>query len=414
MAFETHNDASQFFLGRSCKDERNMDHKGNPLCNEELAAIMETAQRAGYESIQFTGHCETRCRSCAHELVLLGFNGGATCPSNLTYFSAPAKPCKCIEYGQSERGSCAACSTTAEALDEDYRARTWPPRQNSSQPAWQSACAQEAEREANIMRVSVNHTCEHMDDCLARLKRTIYARETLRNRVRLVPIDESKFDICTEFDNHSRFCELGYGEGGPIAKKACIAPSACYRFDLHKILAWSDSMASIAKSRNVCNVAMRGHTLACNEIPRLDGHTIVYAHEGYEWWDSLRIKYYMWRFKNIYSMIGTSHSGGLLLTYGMMVCKHVNVYGMGTYSNNSDLIYQHYYDKTTRDTCVDECWHGGSRLPNSTKKDSDFFRDKSDQVCRPHTTCDTPQSGVPATPPWQCCATRSARRRCER
>jgi hypothetical protein len=123
----------------------------------------------------------------------------------------------------------------------------------------------------------------------------------------------------------------------------------------------------------------------------------VYAHEGYDWWNSLRIKYYMWRHRGVLKDIGTSHSGGVLLTYGMMACRRLNVYGMGMYSNHTDFVYQHFYDSTIQDTCVNECWHGDYRLPNSTKKDRDFFRAKSSQVCRPHTTCNTPQSGVPAT-----------------
>ena len=87
----------------------------------------------------------------------------------------------------------------------------------------------------------------------------------------------------------------------------------------------------------------------------------------------------------------------MLLTYGMMACRHLNVYGMGMYSNNTDYIYQHFYDSTISDTCVDECWNGDSKLPNSTQKDIDFFRAHSNQVCRPQTMCDAEQSGVPAT-----------------
>ena len=151
---------------------------------------------------------------------------------------------------------------------------------NNTEPEWQGVCAQETERHDNMMRVSMNHTCSNMEDCLGRLKRTIYARETLRNRVRLVQVDESAFEICTSFGNATRFCELGYGVEGPIAKKSCLAPSACYRFDLHTILEWAHSMASIGKSRNVCNVAMRGHTLACNDIPRLDEHTMSTRTKG--------------------------------------------------------------------------------------------------------------------------------------
>lgn len=261
----------------------------------------------------------------------------------------------------------------------------------AERPAWRSACAQEARRGAALARVSLNQTCSGMDECLARLKRTIYARETLRNRVRLVPVDESAFDVCTELGN-ATFCELGYGEGGALAKRACHAPSACYRFDLRVVLEWAESMAAAAKSRDACSLVMRGHTAACSGLPRGEGHVV--AHGDYGWRDALRLRLYMWRHRRFHEMTGTG--GDRLLTYAMTTCKRLDVHAAGAYSNGTDLVYQHYDGASISGTCTAECWRGDARLAGETTEDREFFRAHSAQVCRPAAFCDAPQPGAPA------------------
>lgn len=397
ISFRTHDEAAEHFLGHGCQDRFNTDWKFYPECDEELHDVMVAAAGQGYNSLQFLGHCDAYCGFCGHELVILGYNGGETCAPGLQYYSRPGVECSCIEWGESIRGACAMCSSTAEALDRYERERTWPPQRTNVTASWKKACSLEEERQAALQKVTPNSTCSTMEDCLASLERTIAARGSLSNRARVVAVDEDNFDICTEFEEGTRFCELGYGEGGPIAKKSCLAPSSCYRFNLKTILAWAKSMKEMDKSRKVCNIVMRGHTMACSGIERTDGHTIVYGHEGYTNTELMRLKYYMWYYRDIYNMIGTSHSGGVLLTYALMKCSKLNVFGMGLYSNKTDFIYQHYYDNVIHDTCVTECWKGDSILPNSTSRDREFFQKHSDQVCRPHTTCDAPQSGVPAT-----------------
>ena len=397
IAFETHEQAVQFFLGHGCRDKANTDHRSNPQCDYELTPTLNRALQIGYKSVQFTGHCDANCNFCGHELVILGHDGGTTCPTGLTYYSSSGAACECVEWGSSLRGRCAMCKSTAQALDQNELGRFWPQKRTNVSDTWRHVCSLEEKREMAMSKVSLNRTCSNMEECLENLKRTIDARQTLHNRSTVVQIDENAFDICIEFHNETRFCELGYGPSGPISKKACIAPSSCYRFKLNTILDWVRSMAAIKKSYSVCNVAMRGHSLTCDGIEKTDGHSIVYAHEGYSFWESLQLRFYMFKFADIYKMIGTSHSGGILLTYGLMSCKDLHIYGMGLYSNETDFIYQHYYDPTITDTCVNECWKGDFMLSNSTTKDRNFFHNNHDQVCRPWTECDAPQTGVPAT-----------------
>ena len=433
-AFETHDEASKFFLNRKCKDRWNADHRWSPQCNQELHSIMAVAASRGFDSLQFTGHCDARCGSCGHELVMLRFDGSSACPRGLQYYSASGAPCKCIQWGASARGGCAMCDSVARALDRLEHDRTWPParrtgkaigadgadgadgavgngrndiNQSLGHRQWSGACAVERDRARAMRRATPSSACTTMDECLPRLRQTLQARGTLANRTKVRKMNEHNFEVCTEFQPETRFCELGYGAAGEatVSKKSCMAPDACYRFHLGTILEWASAASAVSKTRNVCNIAMRGHTLACDGSDAtgeggegiIDGYTIVYGKEEYGWWDKLVLKYYMWRYEHVYSMIGTSHSGGLLLTYAMMKCKAVNVYGMGLYSNTRDLIYQHYYDGFIEDSCPSACWTGDRPLPNSTRRDIEFFQKHSSQVCRPHTRCDATQRGVPRT-----------------
>ena len=126
ISFASHQDAALHFLGRRCNNVFNMDHLWNPICDAELDEIMMEATRAGFDSIQFLKYCDAYCGGCGHELVVLGVEGGATCPSNLTYYSAPGVPCDCVAWGASLRGTCAMCASTSAALDDWADRKVWP------------------------------------------------------------------------------------------------------------------------------------------------------------------------------------------------------------------------------------------------------------------------------------------------
>jgi hypothetical protein len=110
IAFQTHEDASLYFLNTPCTNRRNTDHHGNPECDEELDTIMIEARRNNYTSLQFLHHCDAFCFQCPHELVMLGFNGSTPCPLQLQYYDFGKRKCKCVPWNRSLRGSCAGCT----------------------------------------------------------------------------------------------------------------------------------------------------------------------------------------------------------------------------------------------------------------------------------------------------------------
>ena len=394
IAFETHEDAAQFFLGKRCAARFNVDHRWNPQCDDEIPSIMSTARRLGYSSIQFTHHCDAYCGACGHELVMLGHSGRDACPLGLQYYSAPDTPCDCVPWGRSMRGACAMCSNTSIALDSMASPGSWPTLAPAADDSWKRACNLEAGRHVDLARVNVSE-CKRtgsMDACLTSLRQTIQARGVLANRSRVKRISDEEFDVCLEADG-SRFCEVGFrADGSPILKKACRVPSTCLRFHLATIRGWASAMGSDTKRWQTCTIAMRGHALACSQIPKERGHVIVYGHEGYSWWDSTWLWFSALRNRAVFDMIGTSHSGGVLLTYALASCETLHVHGMGLYSNTSDVVYQHYYDARLVDRCPSTCWDGESVLPNTTQADRQFFQEFSHDVCRPRKHCTASQS----------------------
>lgn len=84
-AFEHHADAVRHFWGANCSTDaeitsrRSHDRPLRPRamvsdayqCDAELPRVAREAAAAGYDSIQFTRHCDLRCSLCGHELVMV-------------------------------------------------------------------------------------------------------------------------------------------------------------------------------------------------------------------------------------------------------------------------------------------------------------------------------------------------------
>jgi len=85
------------------------------------------AAKAGWDSLQFTRHCDAFCdgtagihgalrgqtpesQLCPAEVVLTGVAGAPTCPTvALRRGLGAAEPCQCKRGGRSQRGACAVC-----------------------------------------------------------------------------------------------------------------------------------------------------------------------------------------------------------------------------------------------------------------------------------------------------------------
>ena len=127
IAFGCHGEAAAHFLGRRCERWQ---------CDDELEALGRAAKAAGYDSLQFVAHCDDRCEHCGHELMVL-VDGGAlrprstmpwlqrraipgsddgVCNAHIEYrggFNA-SRPCRCVPWLASHRGTCAACAEMRE------------------------------------------------------------------------------------------------------------------------------------------------------------------------------------------------------------------------------------------------------------------------------------------------------------
>jgi hypothetical protein len=121
IAFENHQDASIHFLGRPCKQSEDKwdEARGVFQCDEDIPLFLRAAHEAGWESIQFTHHCDAFCsdnsvQNCGLEIVLTYSAGLDACPVGVTYRTGlhASKPCHCDEgVGMhSYRGACAACA----------------------------------------------------------------------------------------------------------------------------------------------------------------------------------------------------------------------------------------------------------------------------------------------------------------
>ena len=108
MAFATHEEGVQRFLGKRCKTFQ---------CDEELANMTAVAAR-WYDSLQFTHHCDGTCGLCQHELVMLRarsrHHAASPCHKGLEYRRGVGAtlPCTCAVASVSSygRGTCAVCA----------------------------------------------------------------------------------------------------------------------------------------------------------------------------------------------------------------------------------------------------------------------------------------------------------------
>ena len=149
-AFAAHEHAVQHFLQRKCSDPK--PDQGLLQCDNELEAMAEAARQRGFDTIQFTRHCDAKCELCLHEIVVLragergtggeggkggaggaggtggaggaggtGCTGGAACPHIEYRRGLRAQwPCQCVPHSSSVgtswrpyRGACATCAPTA-------------------------------------------------------------------------------------------------------------------------------------------------------------------------------------------------------------------------------------------------------------------------------------------------------------
>ena len=106
LAFDTHTAAARRFLGVDrCAD--------GPTCDAEMGRFAAAAAAAGYDSLQFTGHCDLECGECGHEVLLTKARGADGCPAGVDFRTGAAadRPCTCEESFElhSARGYCAAC-----------------------------------------------------------------------------------------------------------------------------------------------------------------------------------------------------------------------------------------------------------------------------------------------------------------
>ena len=130
LAFETHDDASRYLLGRPCAPGKPPDMKlGIFQCDAELPRIIGAAKSQGWDSLQFTRHCDAFCTGknmsdalsgkdprsqlCGFEVVLTRVAGTDACPAGLELFRGWGghEPCACdASRLRSQRGRCAACA----------------------------------------------------------------------------------------------------------------------------------------------------------------------------------------------------------------------------------------------------------------------------------------------------------------
>ena len=125
IAFGTHDDAVRHFIERNCAHAceprtdvmglaRNCAHQCDAWHMDKMLA---NAASAGYDTVQFVGHCDAKCAMCLHEVVVLRAQGGPGCPP-IPYWSGThaQRNCTCVEHSSSvgtrdrpNRGGCASC-----------------------------------------------------------------------------------------------------------------------------------------------------------------------------------------------------------------------------------------------------------------------------------------------------------------
>ena len=131
LAFETHEDAALHFLGRPCAPGNAKDENlGVVQCDGELASVLRVAKRRGWDSLQFTRHCDAFCHGgkmgpaldgtdarsqlCGFELVLVNAAGTEACPAGVEFRrglgGTEACACNATLGPRSQRGACAACA----------------------------------------------------------------------------------------------------------------------------------------------------------------------------------------------------------------------------------------------------------------------------------------------------------------
>ena len=137
--FRTHADAAQHFLGvSSCARSNRDENKRWPQCNQEIPFFTRNARLLGYNSLQFTRHCDDRCGTCATEILLTEGNGTSACPRGVLYRGgfAASRPCSCVPWliSQLGRGWCAACQDAAQRLTALAQARASTERAHVKRP----------------------------------------------------------------------------------------------------------------------------------------------------------------------------------------------------------------------------------------------------------------------------------------
>ena len=130
VAFETHQDAAIHFLGRPCdRGKPNDEQLGIFQCDRELPLFVAAARDRGWDSLQFTHHCDAFCdqgrmgdalsgaaprsQVCGFEVVFARTSGTTACPPGVEFRQGlnASLPCRCTPASalHSQRGSCAAC-----------------------------------------------------------------------------------------------------------------------------------------------------------------------------------------------------------------------------------------------------------------------------------------------------------------
>ena len=150
LAFESHDDAARYLLARPCAPGKPADAQlGIFQCDAELPAIIAAAKDNGWDSLQFTRHCDAFCTGpspealarartagkdpwtmasmsdalsganpraqlCGFEVVLTRFGGADACPAGVQFFRGwgGGERCACDDKlgPRSQRGRCAACA----------------------------------------------------------------------------------------------------------------------------------------------------------------------------------------------------------------------------------------------------------------------------------------------------------------
>ena len=122
LAFGVHADAARYFLRQQCKWRQ---------CDEHIHRVLVAARRAGYDSIQFLKHCDTRCAlECGHELVLTYSKGFAACPAGVEYRTGihARNACSCVsDKHRSLRGECGSCAQTPQVSGKNSSLMASPP-----------------------------------------------------------------------------------------------------------------------------------------------------------------------------------------------------------------------------------------------------------------------------------------------